>query len=878
LVSSPGSFVTVVDPPLADALHDHYRIERQLGRGGMATVYLARDLKHDRLVAFKILHPELAATVGPERFLREIRTTARLDHPHIVPVLDSGEAAGQLWYTMPFVRGESLRDLLVREAQLPLEMALELTRQVASALDYAHGEGVVHRDLKPENILLADRQARVADFGVAKALEGEEGSLTATGLAVGTPAYMSPEQANGSRIDGRSDVYALGCVLYEMLAGEAPFTGRTPQAVIAKRFVGPVPSVRTVRPDVAASLESAIEKALATVPAARFATAGEFAAAVTEAATVRDTSTSTLSEVQRGRHPHPRTRMLLLGAAALALAFGGAVLAPRIGRDARKDAPAGAPVLVVLPFENLGRPEDAYFADGVTDEIQGKLAGLPGLQVIASSSAEHYKHTSKSLEQIARELGAQYLLVGRVRWEQGGGRSRVRVSPELVQVVDMRPPTTRWKQPFDADLSDVFTVQADIAGRVAQALGLALGAPERRVLAERPTQNAAAYDVYLQALEARRTDPPAAAAGFERAIALDSGFALAWVELALTHQNLSFSGFTPREQIERSKGEAEHALALQPKLPLAHYALGQYYALLNDYDRALAEYARGLEVAPNSVPLLGGVVEVDLRRGQWERALEAARRLGRLDPRSTELLVGESIALQFLDRFPEALAAADRALARDSLNLHLHAERIGILASQGDLVGARRALDVAIRQLGYSHVIAYLGRWYDIQWVLPDSAQAFLLRLRPSAMESDTSDWGLSLANLYDAQGDNRRARAYADTARRVLEVRLARDPQNSLVPGALCLAYGLAARPADTRRHCGAVWKQPGPDARYRDFVYWEVARAAFEIGDTAWGLSALEQAARLSGRFTRGQLRMDPVYAPLRGNPRFERLVARK
>ena len=249
----------------------------------MATVYLTKDLKHDRLVALKVLRPDLGASLGSERFLREIRLTARLEHPHILPILDSGEAAELLWYTMPYVRGETLRDRLKREVQLPIDIAVDLTCQVASALDYAHRAGVVHRDLKPENILLADGQVRVADFGVAKALaSAEDGKLTETGLALGTPAYMSPEQVSGDVVDARSDVYALGCVLYEMLAGEPPYTGRTAQVIMARRLTEPVRSLRAVRESVPAQLEAAVMRALARVPADRFGTTGEFASAAAE--------------------------------------------------------------------------------------------------------------------------------------------------------------------------------------------------------------------------------------------------------------------------------------------------------------------------------------------------------------------------------------------------------------------------------------------------------------------------------------------------------------------------------------------------------------------------------------------------------------------
>jgi serine/threonine-protein kinase len=266
---------------LEEALRDRYVLKREIGRGGMATVYLARDLKHDRLVALKVLHPDLAVTLGPQRFLREIKLAARLQHPHILSVHDSGEAAGQLWFTMPYVEGESLRDRLKRDGQLPVDDAVQITREAAQALDYAHQHAIVHRDIKPENILLTrDGNVLVADFGFARALGADE-QLTATGVSVGTPAYTSPEQAAGERtIDHRSDVYSLACVVYEMLAGEPPFTGPTAQAIIAKRFSTVATPVRVLRPDVPEHIEQAITTALARIPAGRFPSTGEFARAL----------------------------------------------------------------------------------------------------------------------------------------------------------------------------------------------------------------------------------------------------------------------------------------------------------------------------------------------------------------------------------------------------------------------------------------------------------------------------------------------------------------------------------------------------------------------------------------------------------------------
>jgi Protein kinase domain/WD40-like Beta Propeller Repeat len=382
--------VTAPPPHLAEALRDRYLIERELGRGGMATLYLARDLRHKRPVALKVLHAELPDALGTARFQREIELAARLQHPHILTVLDSGETAGELWFTMPFVEGETLRARLMRERRLPLEDALRITGDAARALDYAHRHGVIHRDVKPENLLLAeDGTTLVSDFGIARALETEGGQkLTATGQAVGTPAYMSPEQTSGDRtLDARTDIYSLACVLYEMLVGEPPLAGPTVKGILARRFSEPPPSVRRSRASVPAVVDAAIQRALAPAPPHRFASAAEFAHAL---------ALSGLSPV--AGPPGAAARRRVLRIVALSLGVGvlvglGVLFAWRRGADGRVEGapaastPARGPLRVaVLPFANLGDSADAYFADGITAEIRGKLAALPALRVIASTS------------------------------------------------------------------------------------------------------------------------------------------------------------------------------------------------------------------------------------------------------------------------------------------------------------------------------------------------------------------------------------------------------------------------------------------------------------------------------------------------------------
>src|SRR6185503_6452682 len=370
-----GSAPSALPPRLTAALADRYRLERELGRGGMATVYLAQDLRHQRVVALKVLHPALAQALGPERFLREIQIAARLQHAHILPLFDSGTADGQPYYVMPYVEGESLRARLTRERQLELPEALRLAREVAAALGHAHAQGIVHRDIKPENILLTrEGSVLVADFGIARAAASAGGErLTETGLALGTPAYMSPEQAAGDdQLDGRSDLYALGCVLYEMLAGQPPFTGRTAQAILARHAVDPVPSLRTVRSTVPLPLDHAITTALAKVPADRFATAEAFVSALDRAATGAAVA-----------HPKARVRRrsLLLGAAAaVMLALGvGQVMKHRPARA----APSNPKLVAILPFRTSGAsPELAWVREGMVDLLAIALGSDGDLRAV----------------------------------------------------------------------------------------------------------------------------------------------------------------------------------------------------------------------------------------------------------------------------------------------------------------------------------------------------------------------------------------------------------------------------------------------------------------------------------------------------------------
>jgi eukaryotic-like serine/threonine-protein kinase len=627
-------------------------IERELGRGGMATVYLARDLKHERRVALKVLHPDLAATIGPSRFLQEIRVTSRLRHPYILPVFDSGESSGQLWYTMPFVEGESLRQRLAREKQLAVDSALRITRDVAGALEHAHRHGIVHRDIKPENILLEGEHAVVADFGIAQAIDAAGGErLTETGLALGTPTYMSPEQAAGQRgMDGRSDIYSLACVLYEMLAGSPPFAGPTPQVILARHLLDPVPSLRTARRTVPEGMEQAIMRALAKVPADRYASAVEFAAAAGD---------PTAAAASGGAPPRSRRARLAIGG-GLAL---GVTLLLLVGLNLwgmhdRRPGPA-APVriqsLAVLPLENLSN-DSAQLGDGMTEALTTDLGRISALRVISRTAVMRYKGTTKSAPEIARALGVDAVLEGGI---QRAGDS-LRVDLRLISAASGYQ---LWAQRFDEGMEKRFAVEDAISRSLVSALKLSVTSSEERQLRTPPTTNVEAYDDFLRGKIHARTETPGedsiAIGLFKHAVALDPGFAAAYAELAHAYGLRSF-WFAPRDQsaLEESLVAAEKALRLEPELAEAHYARGwllwtpaSHWA----HEQAIQELRRAIALNPNLADADDWLGVVYWHIGLFEKSLEEFQKVLALDPGNRLAQDRMGVLLVYQGKYEEGL-------------------------------------------------------------------------------------------------------------------------------------------------------------------------------------------------------------------------------
>jgi serine/threonine-protein kinase len=539
--------------------------------------------------------------------------------------------------------------------------------------------------------------------------------------------------------------------------------------------------------------------------------------------------------------------------------------------------------VAVLPFENLGRPEDEYFADGITDELRGKLVTLPGLQVTASASSSQYKHTQKPPDQIAEELGVQYLLVGKVRWEKRpGGESRVRVSPELVQVGSGGAPTTRWQQPFDAPLTDVFQVQADIASRVAQALDIALGAADRERLAERPTENLAAYDAFLKGAATEGSAGGGLASYqraidyYERAVALDSTFAVAWAQLSRMH-SFVYSA-TPTASGAASAGSAaERALALSPKLPEGYFALAFYYYLVHhDLTRALEESRRAWQGRPKDARFLVVVAQNELALGHREEGLQHLQEAQLLDPRSIETAIRAVYALVSLGRYREALQTADRGLALAPADLGLIHAKVEAYVAQSDLTGARQVLRAVPREVDPAELAAQISTWDDFYWVLEDDQQRLLLRLSPAPFGGDRAAWGFALAQTHALRGDTALARSYADSARLVLETRLRDTPRDVPTHASLGLAFALMGRKADAIRESeralalGSSTKNP----RLHADLKFQLGRVYVLVGEPEKGLDLLEPLLEEHYR-SPGWMRIDPAFAALRGNSRFARLV---
>ena len=875
---------------LTKVLADRYAIEREIGVGGMATVYLARDLKHNRNVAVKVLDPALAETLGAERFLREIETAANLTHPHILPLFDSGEADGFLYYVMPYMKGESLRARLTKEKQLPVEDAVQITREIADALAHAHEQGIVHRDVKPANIMLEAGHAVLADFGVAQAVaEAKDQRLTRTGTSLGTPAYMSPEQATGERdLDGRSDQYSLGCVLFEMLAGHPPFSGAQVEAVIRQHIVEEPPSVTQVRPTVAKEVATVINRALAKSPADRFRTTGEMAVALA----------LTTSPVRARSKNFPKLLWMGLGPLALVVAVYFAFF--RGGEGAGPPEEAGVesphptdnrPSLAVIPFDDLSpNGEYGFFANGVQQELTSKLSGISSLQVKGRTSLDQYRDPSKrpSARQIGTDLGVDYLIAGSARV---GGDS-IRIS---IQLINAQTENNLWSDDFDELYSaeNYYRLEAQIAQQIAFQLRTAISPDENEWLEAIPTGNLEALEAFLRGLEFFRSERQRRLVVsdfrsrqlFDQAIDLDPNFGLAHAYLALT---LTYSSAEGR--YERARRAAERALSLAGEVPEARIALSVCLAETGDRPGAARQLEMALQFAPDNTFVLLQLASTQAGSGDFDTAIQTLLRAEQLDPRDP--IIPQSLGELFrpLHRWDDALEAFAReaALSETPPPREMWVRALIHLA-RGEYERARTAIsEVLDANPSYpTNLIPNNDLTVVLRFMTPEerqvSLEAWMLGLQRYP-EEDLSCAATELACIRKAihereVGSDAQAQILWDSLRVFMETDSPLDGIGDYLYRALIhMEVGEEEAALEMARTGVRLFAPEGcRTSRATTVGCTMAARVLARFGEPDEAIDLVEDMLPTPSWLTVHLLEIDPIWDPLRDHPRFRALLER-
>ena len=721
---------TVLREQLQSRLGRAYAVEQELGGAGMSRVFVANDVTLGRRIVVKVLPPEMLGAYSRERFRREIQLAASLLHPHLVPLLSAGEADGLPYYTMPYIDGESLRARLAREGHLTIDDATRLAREIADALDYAHRRGIVHRDIKPENVLLHDGHALVTDFGIARAIcrSCDSTPLTGVGIAVGTPAYMSPEQARGEQeLDGRTDVYALGCVLFEMLTGSAPYTGFSSQAVIMRHVTDPIPRVSALRFDVPPSLEHAVTRALAKDPRDRFQTAGELARTLDDRV-----------GIPTNRHSVPVT------------------LAARPLAHQR--------FVAVLPFENMSAdPENEYFVDGITEDIIAQLSKIGGLKAIARSSVMRYKKRHQTVAEIGAELGASHVVEGSVR----RAASRLRI---VARLIDAGNDEQLWTETYDRELQDVFAIQTEVAEHIAETLKTRLSPTDKTRLAKKPTNDMEAYNLYLLGRhhygKVSGADFAKAIEYFRRAIARDPGFARAYASLAEAQFYLGYGywGIRPHDAFPEARAHAERALELDPDVAEAHSSLALFQDFYEfDWARGGPSLDRAVELNPSSAMIRLYRAMHLTAIGDFAAAIEDRDLACQLDP-SAMSTRGNATWILYLARRTDQAIAEGRTLRELEPGSSYAAFSHGLVCAQGgdpqEAVAAfRDAVRLSNRASLYLATLAY-GLAVAGEH---EESRAILREL--SELEKREFVWPLGLAMAHAHLGDTELALDYLERA-----------------------------------------------------------------------------------------------------------------
>jgi serine/threonine protein kinase/Tfp pilus assembly protein PilF len=880
----------------------HYRIESLIGVGGMGEVYLARDERLGRKAALKLLPDSLTTDETQlSRFKNEARSASALNHPNILTVYEIGAEGNRQFIATEFIEGITLRASLACGRINP-HAALEIAVQVASALAAAHEAGVVHRDIKPANIMLRpDGYAKVLDFGIAKLTEQSAADdhtvkttavlQTRPGLVLGTAHYMSPEQARGQKVDARSDIWSLGVVLYEMVAGSPPFRGETPSDCIASILTTEPRPLSGVLPDVPLKLESILQKALRKNSDERYQTIKEMLAdlrilkgkleAESSLSQARASAESIVSKIKR----HKRGVLLTLAAALLAAAA--------VAYSFFFAAPAPLPnekSIAVLPFENLSEEKsNAYFVDGIQDEILTRLSKIADLKVISRTSTQRYKNTSQKPSEIANQLGVAHLLEGSVQKTN----DQVRVN---VQLIGAANDSHLWAETFDRRLTDIFSVESEVAKAIADQLRAKLTGQEEQVIAARPTNNPEAYDAYLRGLAytLKTRNSPANFLGAQKylkeAVRLDPKFALGWALLS----NVDALGYIttalqPTLALrDEARQAAETALTLQPNLGEALMAKGYYYyGCVKDYDAAVRYFEKARQFLPNSSRIPESLAYVARRRGQWDRSEAYFNEAERLDPRNVFLLTQHAGSYVILRRFPEALRKLDQVLNIAPDDVETIAFEAGIAQAEGDLPRAAALLAPLYPNADQTQAL----ETQVYQAILERRPAQVIPRLKEVLAKHDPAlgfingELRFWLGWAQEVAGDQAAAGESWQQARNELESFLKEQPENYFIIEDLALTdMGLGDKAtafALTERAMAAVPLEK--DVVDGPAPIEILARVAAQLGEPDRAIAALQKLLSIPSEgalasrvpLTPALLRLDPMFDPLRNDPRFQKLI---
>jgi len=873
-----------------------YEIVALIGAGGMGEVYRALDPRLGREVAIKVLPGEFAA--DPERLRRfelEARAVAALDHPNILAIHDVGTHEGSPYIVTELLEGESLRQRLSGGA-LPVRKAVETAVQIAQGLAAAHEKGIVHRDLKPANVFITkDGHVKILDFGIAKLVaprnlvEPAQATTvveaTEAGTTLGTVGYMSPEQVRGQSVDHRTDIFSFGCVLYEMLSGRSPFrrgtAADTASAILHEEPPELAGTVRHIPP----AIEGIITRCLDKSPEDRFQSARDLAHDLN--ATLADTGRAKPAVITVPKGKRRFVGLVLAGLAVLAVA---GVLVLKLKPAGPSARAAGQPKIVVLPFENLGAPEDAYFAAGMTEEITSRLANVQGLGVISRTSAVEYNREGKTIRQIGSDLGVDYVLEGSVRWDHTvGHESRVRITPQLIRVAD---DTHVWADRYERVIADVFAIQSEVAENAVKAMGVALLPHEQTRLKEISTNDMEAYDLYLRGQELYnggmdRRHLEGALQMYQAAVGRDPHFAKALAGLARSHLQIYWNYFDRTQaRVARAKEAAEKAVELRPDLADSHSALGYYfYWGLLDYPRALSEFGTALKIQPNNSDVLLGIGAVLRRQGHWADSAEQLSKALEFDPKNAQLLYNFGRSCVPARRYADADRAYGLAIALSPQWGDPYADELWLQVRwHGDVEKAGAVLDEAGRVAGLTDDRGFLVQSALKLALARRDYQGALRQLEAEARNAiENQDYyspiPLLRGEVQMLAGQHDLARRSFDAARLELEKKVAQDPADARSHSALGIAYAGLGRSVDAVREAkiGCDLMPASKDAWLAPSHLGDLAFVYTMVGQPGEAIAQLNAVLAQTGEYTPHTLRLDPRWDPLRSDPRFQALLTK-